>query len=345
MNIYEKDILSQGKDMQKALKSYRLEDYPKILAKLPLTNFKKIVFTGMGSSFFACNNAVTMLRRSGFCAYSVTASQLLHYENDSISADTLLVMVSQSGRSGEIVELCGKLKGRCFVLGLTNYADSPLALASDLVLNLNVESEQAVSTRTYLAPLMLLYITAKVFIGAWKEESYIGIEDTINALGESLETFNANSDKIEAFLGVPPYISLIARGYSLSTAEAGALFIKEVAKYPSIAFDSAQFRHGPFEMLGKDFACFIFAPSDHGYDMQMRLVNDIADRGGRVVLVTDSAAASRDNVMVIKQRYPVPELLDMINVTPLQAFADYAAKRKGLDVGVFIHSSKITNLQ
>ena len=331
--------------MRCALETYRQKQYPEIVAGLPIQRFKKIVFTGMGSSFFVCNNAVTLLRRNGFYAYSIPASQLLHYEVESIDHDTLLVMVSQSGRSGEIVELSEKLKGQCFILALTNDAESPLGLASDCILNLCIESEKAVSTRTYLAPLLILYIMAKVFTGTWKEELYFGIEDTITALEESLNHFDAMSTELKAFLGNPPYISLIARGNSLSTSEAGALFIKEVAKYPSIAFDSGQFRHGPFEMLDKNFASFIFAPSDKSYEMQIRLAGDIADRGGKVALITDEILPNRDNIFIIKQRYPVPELVDVINVVPVQLFGNYIAKHKGLEVGAFIYSNKITRIQ
>ena len=331
--------------MHKALKSYRDKQYSESLAGIQMQRYKKIVFTGMGSSYFACNNAVNLLRNNGFCAYPIPASQLLHYEADSIDSDTLLVMVSQSGRSGEIVDLCKKIKGSCFILGITNDPQSPLGLASDICLDLCIESEQAVSTRTYLAPLLLLYITAKVCTGTWKEEMYGGMEDTIAALEESLTNFESMSAQQEAYLGLPQYICLISRGYSLSTAEAGALFIKEVAKYPSIAFDSGQFRHGPFEMLGKDFASFVFAPSDNSFQMQLRLAADIIDRGGRAVLVTDGTAASKDRMLTIKQRYPVPELADLVNIVPVQVFGNYIAKRKGLEPGVFLYSSKITNIQ
>jgi glucosamine--fructose-6-phosphate aminotransferase (isomerizing) len=345
MNIYEADILSQGEDMSKALESYREHRYAESLMSLDPRRFGKIIFTGMGSSFFACNTAVTLLRNKGFHCYAVQTSQLVHYEAASIDTATLLVAVSQSGRSGEIVELIQKVRGRCFILGLTNDPQSPLGLGSDLTLNLCITPEKAVSTRTYLAPLMLLYIMAKVFAGNWTGGLFAGIEAVIKSLKENLDAFESLSENIEKYLGSPPYISFIGRGFSLSTVEAGALFIKEVAKYPALPFDSGQFRHGPFEMIGRDFSCFVFAPRDQGYEMQLRLASDIAARGSKVVLVSDGDEEEKDNMLVIKQQYPVPELADMINVVPIQAFGNYIAKRKGLEVGVFLYSSKITQVQ
>jgi glucosamine--fructose-6-phosphate aminotransferase (isomerizing) len=345
MNIYEQDIFSQSEDMCKALKYYRDKGYPLALAETAARPFKNIIFTGMGSSYFACYNAVTMLRNKGIRCYAVTASQLLHYELDSIGADVLLVIVSQSGRSGEIVDLVEKIKKRCYIVGLCNDPESPLGLGSNLMLNLLISPEEAVSTRTYLAPLMLLHILAEVFTGTWTGESYALIGEVIAVLEDTVNQFKTLSADLENFLKMPPYVALIGRGYSLSTVDSGALFTKEVAKYPSIPFDSGQFRHGPYEMLGKDFSAFVFASKDSCYEMQVRLAKEIAEKGGRVVLVTDGTEKNQDNMLVINQRYPVSELVTMINIVPVQAFSNYIAKKKGLKVGTFLYSSKITQVQ
>jgi glucosamine--fructose-6-phosphate aminotransferase (isomerizing) len=345
MNIYEQDIFSQPEDMRRALKNYRDNNYTGAITELTKRSISTIIFTGMGSSLCACYNTVTILRNHGIHCFAVAASQLLHYELSSVTADTLVVMVSQSGRSGEIVDLVNKLKGTCYILGISNDPRSPLGLGSDLMLNLFISPEQAVSTRTYLAPVMLLHIFTGIFTGMWKEGSFSEIEAVIDSLDESIGNFESMTAKIEDFLQLPPFISLIGRGYSLSTVHAGALFIKEVAKYPSIAFDAGQFRHGPYEMLGKDFSCIIFAPRDAGFNMQINLARDVSEKGGKVVLVTDGNENDGKNILVISQKYPIYELVDMVNLTPVQAFGNYAAKRKGLEVGAFIHSRKITSVQ
>ncbi|MDR2019741.1 MAG: SIS domain-containing protein [Treponema sp.] len=345
MNIYEQDIFSQAEDMRRALQHYRSKEYPLALAEAATRPFKHIIFTGMGSSYFACYNAVTILRNKGIRCYAVTASQLLHYELDSIGADSLLVIVSQSGRSGEVADLVEKIKRRCYIVGLCNDPESPLGLGSNLMLNLQISPEEAVSTRTYLAPLMLLHILAKVFTGAWTEESYAPIGELIAVLEDTVNQFETLSMDLERFLEMPPYVVLIGRGYSLATVDSGALFTKEVAKYPSIPFDSGQFRHGPYEMLGENFSAFIFASRDQCYEMQFRLAKEIAGKGGRAVLVTDGTEKTQDNMLVINQRYPVPELAAMINIVPVQAFSNYIARKKGLKAGTFLYSSKITQVQ
>ena len=346
MNIYEQDILSQPDDVRCAIKHYLEQGYYEKIGELSKKNFKQIIMTGMGSSYSACLNAASKLRIHGLQCTTQVTSQLLHYELSSIDENTLLIVVSQSGRSGEIVELMEKLTVPCTVVGLTNDAQSPLGLRSDLLLDIHVRPEQAVSTRTYLAPIVLLELFAQAYIGKQSELFFSNMELGLKYLDHEIEGFFDTQKKMESFLGLPPYLALIGRGFDLSNVDAGALFIKEVAKYPSIPFDAGQFRHGPFEMSGKDFHAIIFATEGTGCKMQLGLARDIADKGSKVVIVTDSDDVTDSaNILVIKQKYVSQDLAYLSNLLPVQCFGNYIAKRKGLKVGEFLYSTKITTKQ
>lgn len=346
MNIYEQDIFTQPKDIREALNFYVENRYVEKIQNLAEKKFSKIILTGMGSSYSACLNANTILRNYGLPCNVVPTSQLLHFEMASIDRDTLLVMVSQSGRSGEIVELIEKLSVPCTIVGLTNDDDSPLGKRAELLLNLHVKTEQAVSTRTYLAPVVLMHLFAVAFTGCFKDELVDQLNQSLNYLDDSIKDFGKMSEQIKTFLEFPPYVSLIGRGYSMSTVDAGALFIKEVAKYPSIPFDAGQFRHGPFEMIGPSFSTFIFAPEGIGCDKQLGLAKEVAAKGSKVVVVTDSdQICNGDNILVIRQKYASPELACIVNILPIQCLGNYLAMTKGLKVGEFLYSNKITTAQ
>ena len=70
---------------------------------------KKILFTGIGSSYSSCINIARELENKGFNVSLKVASDLVYYEMESITKDTLVVAVSQSGESGEIVSLIERL--------------------------------------------------------------------------------------------------------------------------------------------------------------------------------------------------------------------------------------------
>lgn len=346
MNSFEQDVFSQPSDVRSALNYYREQGYYEKIRALTEKKFDKIVMTGMGSSYSACMNAATKLRIHGYNCIAQVTSQLLHYEMSSIDEKTLLIVVSQSGRSGEIVELVKRLTVPCVVVGVTNDDESQLGIRADLILNIHVRPELAVSTRTYLASFVIMELFVKAFLSQPEKLFFGDMEASIANLENDITRFNDNQKKMESFWGAPPYLALIGRGYDLCTVDAGALFIKELAKYPSISFDAGQFRHGPFEMSGPEFHAIIFATEGPGCQMQLGLARDIADKGGKIIVVTNNADIEEtENIAVIRQKFVSEELACIGNILPVQCFGNYIAKKKGLKVGEFIYSSKITTVQ
>jgi glucosamine--fructose-6-phosphate aminotransferase (isomerizing) len=343
MNGYEADILSQPEDIRRALEFYRGNGYAEKLAEFASKSYKNIVFTGMGGSYISCYNAVTMLRNMGFPAMKIPSSQLLHFETRAIAEDSLLVCVSQSGESAEVVGLLKELPEHKNLIGITNDMGSTLGKRADLALDMRVAPERTVSTRTYLASLAINHILAHAICGG--TDGYDDVAYAVDCLEESLKDFNGVSERVDGFFGLPPYQVMLARGFSLCSAEIGALYIAEVAKYPVIPFDAGQFRHGPLELVSGNFHCAVFAPESGCHDLQIKIAEQIAANGGKVLLITDSDYNGGGSIIVVKQKYPCAELECFVNVSAAQVIANNIAKRKGLEVGEFFHSSKITSVQ
>ena len=118
--------------------------------------WRRVVLTGMGSSYWACRPLYLRLLKEGLTPVMVETGELIHYERDWLSADTLVVAVSQSGRSVEIVRLLECARGRSEIIGVTNTPDSPLATGSAATLLMRAGSECTVSCKTYLATLLAL---------------------------------------------------------------------------------------------------------------------------------------------------------------------------------------------
>src|SRR5206468_4923984 len=94
-----------------------------------------IVFTGMGGSYHTCYTPVTLLGEAGIAAVMVDAAELLHFRRPILGSDTVLVAVSQSGESAEVVRLLQAPewpRGRPFVASVTNGPDNTVARAADV---------------------------------------------------------------------------------------------------------------------------------------------------------------------------------------------------------------------
>lgn len=346
-NAFETDVELQPESIAEALRFYEAQSYFEQIRDLAENRYDRIVLTGMGSSYAACINAGAMLRSAGLNVFTEVTSDLVHYHRGMITENTLLVMVSQSGHSGEIVELCESISETLPVVAVTNDGECALAKRAQLTLLMNVAPEQIVSTRTYVASQMLMYLFAKAFLGEPKDKVIGQLKESIAYLSKAVEEFSAVQDKMRAHIGVPSYVSLIGRGWSYATAEAGALFIKEGAKSPSIAFEAAQFRHGPIELVSEGFAALLFIPKGQCEQMQCRIAEEICSHGGKVVAVVEKGVElpRHPGILPIRQNYVSQELAVLVNIVAVQAYINYISKDCGYDSGSFRCGSKVTDIQ
>lgn len=118
---------------------------------------RRVLLTGLGASFHALYPLQLRLVRAGHTALMVETGELVHAQPELLDKRTVVVAVSQSGGSGEIVQLLdllGARKARPLLIGVTNTADSPLARRADAVVPLHAGAEASVSCKTYLATLI-----------------------------------------------------------------------------------------------------------------------------------------------------------------------------------------------
>ena len=118
-----------------------------------------IVFTGMGSSHFACYAPVTTLARAGIHSSMIDAAELLHFRMPGLTERTLVVCVSQSGESAEPVRVAQALAGRArrpALVTITNGLENSLARLADVALDTRAGEELGPSTMTFDATLVLL---------------------------------------------------------------------------------------------------------------------------------------------------------------------------------------------
>jgi glutamine---fructose-6-phosphate transaminase (isomerizing) len=346
MNNYLKDVLDQPASLRKAFESFIRADNLERIKEIRLNKYDRIVFTGMGSSHYCCLGAAIHLSQNGIFSLTESTSQILHYEKELINKRTLLFMVSQSGESGEIVKLAHNICDQCVLVAITNNPTSSLARRGKYVFDLNVADEETVSTRTYLASLILVDLIAKALTGQLDSRFISSVKSSINNLEDILDKYEEIGTKIKTFLRSPPYICLLGRGFSHCTVFAGALFVKELAKYPCIAFDSGEFRHGPFEMVQDGFTAMIFAPEGPGCEMNIMLATDIASRGGKVILVINKPVPLENkNILVIEIGSTDEYLSPIVDIAPVQFVANHLAESSHLDVGKFIWSSKVTRTE
>ena len=154
---YLQDILDQPHALENTLAGLGTsKSLQQLVDRLKDGKFHRVVLTGMGSSFHALHPLNLDLISHGFTALMVETSELVHYKNHFFTPKTLIIAVSQSGQSAEIVRLIEMNAKRSAVIAVTNTEESALAQYANAVLLTQSGREFSVSCKTYVTALMAL---------------------------------------------------------------------------------------------------------------------------------------------------------------------------------------------
>lgn len=340
---FELDIAAQPA----ALRRLADADAP-ALGAITGRDWARIVLTGMGSSHFAGIPTWRALVAAGRPAWNVEAGQLLD-DSGLITPDTLLVVTSQSGASGEVVELLARRGAGGIapgaVVGITDDTTSELARAADVLVPLHSGPEATVSTKSYLNTLAVHRLLQAAF--ACQDAAgvrRVELADAADAVQTVLDDAGlvAELARMAREIAVHPARRLDYIGGRDTTATAlfSALITKESAKVPAQGYNGGEFRHGPFELAGDGHTAVLFFPHDDTPNPSLRrLAADLLAAGSRVVAVGEAGAPATTNVPI-----PVGSALTSMAASAVvtELFAVALARANGVVPGAFVHGSKIT---
>ena len=343
MNDFLADVLAQPRILSEAIDFYEDQGYPEKMGKLAGGGFDKVVFAGMGSSHYCNFGSAIHLASRGVISVVKSAGELLRHERGLIDEKTLLVMVSQSGESGEVVKFFEEGTRKARVVAITNQAESTLAKHSDSTFLLNVKSEQSVSTRTYLASMMLSAMLARALTGDLGDGFTGELRTSVGLLEKFISGHEEIGARMRALMPDQRCVFYLGRGYSKSSVHGGALFTSELAKLPAMGLDAGEFRHGPFEMVDEDFGAIVFSPEGPWWEANCRMAMDIATHGGKAALVTNRRPEAKNRNLLVLEYGAIDEALTpFVDIGAAQLFANTVAESKGIEIGKFRWGSKVT---
>lgn len=313
------------------------------LAPLTTANWDRIVLTGMGSSHFAGIPTWRALTALGRRSWAIDAGQLLDTPG-LITDRTLLIITSQSGGSGEAVELLSQRSSGAFqaglVVGITDDAESPLANGADVFLPLHSGPESTVSTKSYLNTLAVHRRLIGAFAGEPADAAQLDIRVTADTVETLLDAVDLATIARETATHEKRRLAYIGWGDEGATALFAGLITKESSKVSAEGFVGGQFRHGPFELAGEGMTAVLFgALPGTTHEGLHRIGSDLISTGSTVVLVGSGNLPGATPVTTAA--HTTLEALAAGSVVA-QLFAVDLARNNGYTPGAFLYGSKIT---
>jgi len=338
---YFRDLLSQPDALRDTLDQLKESKELQVLAtRLQKHKFKSVVLTGMGSSFHALNPLLLQLTNAGHPTMMVETSELIYYRRQLLNPDSLIVAVSQSGRSAEMIRLLKENHGRAPLIAVTNTADSPLARRSNALLLTRAGEEFSVSCKTYVCALLALKSLGDQLCGIPANRTREELNFILPATTHYLARWKQYAESMLPQLAGVRQLFLVGRGPSLAAVGTGALILKESTQFPSEGLSSAAFRHGPFEMVGPETFVLIFLGDTKTRELNKRLLADIRANAGRAELVAQDSG----DCAYCLPKVP-PSLLPIMEILPVQMLTLALAAINGRQPGKFRLASKITTTE
>lgn len=188
---------------------------------------------------------------------------------------------SQSGKSPDLVGTMQALReAGALTVAAVNVPGSPLENACEFYLPLVAGPELSVAaTKSYIA---MLSVSAQL-VAHWQQDA--ALLDGLKSLPDALRRAGALdwSKAVDELRNVERMI-VIGRGLGLAIAQEAALKLKETSGIQAEAFSSAEVRHGPMELIDRDYPLLVFAPRGPEQAGLLQLARDMQARGARVLL-------------------------------------------------------------
>ncbi|HVU09744.1 MAG TPA: SIS domain-containing protein [Phototrophicaceae bacterium] len=306
-----------------------------------LKSGRPVIITGMGGSYSAGMLLQYGLIESGIPAFVIESSELLYHQQALLANKPLIVMISQSGESREIVRLLDELTTRrtdCTVVGLTNTPNSTLAQRSTHTLMMQAGDEKTVSTKTYTCTLAALILLNSVLTGSDHGVARQALEQAAQALETSLPTWETQAKQVAERIKATTFLECLGRGAAKASAFTAALITKETAKLPTEAMVGGGFRHGPIEVVTPEISVMIFMGSGTDRSLNDLLAADIEAREASVIRI----GSAIDHELGFNLPALADFIMPLVEIVPAQLVAVELAALRGFTPGEFRYIAKVT---
>ncbi|MDR6951047.1 glucosamine--fructose-6-phosphate aminotransferase (isomerizing) [Ancylobacter sp. 3268] len=314
-------------------------------ADLPFdfTGLERISIAACGTAYYAGLIAKYWFEQIARLPVEIDVASEFRYREAPLPKNGLTIVISQSGETADTLASLryARQEGQK-VMAVVNVPTSTIARESDAVMPTLAGPEIGVaSTKAFTCQLATL---AAVAVAAGRARGVLTPErerELVRALVEVPRLMN------EA-LRLGPQIEQLARSFAKSQdvlylgrstsyplALEGALKLKEISYIHAEGYAAGELKHGPIALIDEKMPVVVIAPHDQVFDKTMSNMQEVAARGGRIILLTDARGAAEAGIeteatLVLPEMNPL--VAPLVYAIPIQLIAYHTAVQMGTDV-------------
>jgi glutamine---fructose-6-phosphate transaminase (isomerizing) len=305
-------------------------------------NLTRLSLSACGTAFYACLVAKYWFERWARLPIDVDIASEFRYRETALDPGGAALFVSQSGETADTLATLRYCRAQGqHIVSIVNVRESSIARESDAVLPTLAGPEIGVaSTKAFTCQLTVLACLA---IAAGKARGVIGpaLEaELVQALGEvprHMATVLRDERPYETLahrLSKARDVLYLGRGSSYPIALEGALKLKEISYIHAEGYAAGELKHGPIALIDENMPVIVIAPRDDLYDKTVSNMQEVAARGGKIVLVSDADPASTGCAIATHLAVPPVHrfVAPLVYAVPVQLIAYHTAVFMGTDV-------------
>jgi glucosamine--fructose-6-phosphate aminotransferase (isomerizing) len=315
------------------------------MPKLPFDfrNIERLAISACGTAFYASLIAKYWFERFAHLPVEVDMASEFRYREVPFAPKGLAIFVSQSGETADTLATLRYAKEQQqHILSVVNVPSSTIARESDVVLPTLAGPEIGVaSTKAFtcqLAALACLAIAAgraRGVLSEGDENKLVHALIEVPRLMAQALRLEPQIDELARDLAKCSDVLYLGRGTSYPLALEGALKLKEISYIHAEGYAAGELKHGPIALIDENMPVIVIAPHDRVFEKTHSNIQEVAARGGRIILLTDPKGAHEAQVAHMA-KLVLPEMpasvTPLVYAIPVQLIAYHTAVVMGTDV-------------
>ncbi len=313
--------------------------------KLPFDfrNIQRINITACGTASYAGFVAKYWFERFARLPVEVDVASEFRYREAPLRKGDLAIFISQSGETADTLAALRYAKAEgVHTVAVVNVPTSTIARESETVLQTLAGPEIGVaSTKAFTCQLMVL---ANLAIAAGKARGELSDEDETKLVHGLVEvprlmaaalTTELQIEKLAHRIAKSRDVLYLGRGTSFPLALEGALKLKEISYIHAEGYAAGELKHGPIALIDETMPVVVIAPYDRVFEKTVSNMQEVAARGGNIILMTDAKGAEEatvESLVTIVMPDMAAAFTPMVYAVPVQLLAYHTAVVMGTDV-------------
>jgi glucosamine--fructose-6-phosphate aminotransferase (isomerizing) len=303
----------------------------------------RLVISACGTAFLAGLIGKYWFERYARLPVDIDIASEFRYREVPLTGRMAALFVSQSGETADTLASLRYCRSAGVpIASIVNVQESTIARESDGIFPTLAGPEIGVaSTKAFTCQLSVL---ASLVLRAARDRGAISADDEKRLVRELSEAprlatqalkLDDQIEKVARELSHYKHVLYLGRDTSYPLAMEGALKLKEISYIHAEGYAAGELKHGPIALIDEKMPVIVIAPFDRIFDKTVSNMQEVAARGGKIILITDKKGAERARMETMETIImpEVPEFIaPIVYAIPIQMLAYFTAVFMGTDV-------------